>query len=144
MQYATLREKIAAEKNARASRYAEFSDLYQRAIDAGVAAAAACIPAPMVVVEADPLTDKPIGRSWVVDSGPCGFAWVNVYPGNSSFALWLKKTGSGWRKPYGESGLQLWIGDYGQSVERKSAFAEAFAAVLRDAGIKAYAGSRLD
>ena len=138
MQYATLKEKISAEKAIRAQRYTEFAQLYQDACEAGRAAAARVTPAPMIVRE-----DIPGGRSWTVADGPCGFAWITVTPGNCSFALWLKKQGIA-RRNYGEPGVIIWVSEYDQSMIRKSAYANAFAEVIRAAGIKAYAGSRLD
>ena len=37
-----------------------------------------------------------------------------------------------------------WWQEFGQSVEQKEAYADAYADVLQKYGIKAYAGSRLD
>jgi predicted CoA-binding protein len=42
------------------------------------------------------------------------------------------------------SGLCVWVSEFGQSVDRKAAYAGAFAQVLRNAGIDCYANSRLD
>ena len=42
------------------------------------------------------------------------------------------------------SGLSVWVSEGGQSMERKEAYARAYADVLRAAGIEAYAGSRMD
>ena len=66
----------------------------------------------------------------------CGFAWVTVRPGNSKVAKILKgkygaKIGHG-------GGMQVW--NPGGSEEG----AYAFAKVLREAGIKATAGSWAD
>jgi hypothetical protein len=136
MQYATLKEKISAEKNARASRYAEFQALADRAREAGIQAGIEASPVPMHVI------DELRGQLWRVDDGACGFAWVTVKPANSSFGIWAKKTGL-MRSAYG-GGIQYWVSEFGQSVERKSAFAAAYAETLRAAGIDAFAGSRLD
>lgn len=74
----------------------------------------------------------------------CGFAWVNVRPGTSRFAKFLKA------KKYARSdeyygGVTIWIrGDGGQSVRRKEAYADAVASVMSDAGVDAYSMSRLD
>jgi hypothetical protein len=68
---------------------------------------------------------------------------VIVSPGNCPFANWLKKNGSA-RKAY-NGGVQIWIGDFGQSQERKEACARAIAKSLREElGVKAYADGRLD
>jgi hypothetical protein len=112
-----------------------FDQLYQKAQEAGNAAAAAMTPTPMVVV----------GNNFreVVYDGACGFAWVNVKPGTSKFARWLKA--KGYARPdsyYG--GVCIWVSQFNQSVERKEAYARAMAHVFSEAGIKAYAASRLD
>jgi hypothetical protein len=83
--------------------------------------------------------DRPVYRM----SGSCGFAWINVRPGNSKFANWLKKN-QGWRRDSYEGGVAKSVSDYGQVMELKEAYAQAFAATLREAGVKAYAASRLD
>lgn len=119
--------------------------LHNAAHAAGHAAALAAVPDPMMVYEADGLTDlpKPGGKAWYVAEGLCGFAWVNVKPGNSRFANWLKGRGLARRDSY-YGGVTLWVGDYGQSHARKVAYARAYAGVLVDAGLKAYADDRLD
>jgi hypothetical protein len=124
----------------------EFSDLYAKAYQAGVEAGTNAQPNPMIV-------GTPVGglfgteidyskTTYYEPEGACGFAWVNVSPGNSPFANWLKNNNKG-RKAYG-GGVEIWISDYNQSVARKYAHATAMARVLKDAGIKAYASSRLD
>ncbi len=74
----------------------------------------------------------------------CGFAWVNVTPGNSAIARVLKSD-FGARKSY-RKGVDVWNpgGSVSQSMSLKEAGAEAFAKVLRDAGFSAYAESRAD
>lgn len=145
MEYASLREKIAAESKARKARYGEFEAAYAKAYAAGKAAGEAALPTPMVVSEhVNPLDDNSaVKRAWYVSEGACGFAWVTVAPGTSSFAKWLVK-GKRARKAY-RGGVEIWIGEFGQSVDRKSAMAGKMAEVLREElGIEAYAGSRLD
>ncbi len=137
MQYATLREKIAAEKTARAEKYAGFAGLWDRARSAGRSAGEGARPAPMGI--ADGITGELID---IVEGGPCGFAWVTIRPGGSSFARWLAANGHA-RKAYG-GGMQIWIGDYGQSMERKYAHACAMADTFRAAGIDASVGARMD
>jgi len=119
--------------------------LWQRALAAGNAAAAAAVPEPMYVVErANPLDDNsPIVKRYPpVMDGVCGFAWVLVQPATSAFARWMRRT-KGTRKSY-YGGEQYWVSEFGQSLTRKEAFARAFAAVLSEAGIKAYGQSRMD
>jgi len=41
-------------------------------------------------------------------------------------------------------GVELFVYEFGQSYERQMKYAEAFARYLRDNGITAYAGGRLD
>ena len=40
--------------------------------------------------------------------------------------------------------VEIWVGEFNQSVTRKEAYAQAFAEVLREAGVTAYASSRKD
>lgn len=143
-EYPTLRAKMAAQKAERAQRYASFEALMAEAWEAGVAAGNAARPSVMIVEErANPLDDlSPLRQQWIEPEGPCGFAWVNIYPANSSFGRWALKTGAA-RKAYG-GGLEIWISLFNQSVERKEACASAMAAVLRRGGLQAYANSRLD
>lgn len=127
------------------SRDAAHEELFLKAHDAGNAAANAAVPTPMHVVQrAHPLDDSsPIVKRYApVMDGVCGFAWVRVTPGTSSFARWLTRTEHG-RKAY-QGGVSIWVGGYGQSYERKSAYADAFAAVLNEAGITARSEGRLD
>ena len=96
----------------------------------------------------------------------CGFAWVIVHPARGPFITWCKKqiknSGIGLEglekhfaeqgaeilyghKAYG-GGWQFWQpGHYsGQSIHIHKAGARAFAKVLNQYGINAYADSRLD
>jgi hypothetical protein len=120
-----------------------FADLVEKAHAAGVAAAAATKPTPIVVSEhADPLNDaSPVTREWYVPSGVCGFAGVRLRPANSAFAHYLKKLG--WRKAY-HGGIESSVSFFNQSLELKTAYATAYAEVLRNAGFNAYAWDRLD
>lgn len=118
--------------------------LYKSAHAAGMAAGKAAVPTPMTVYSAD-LFDRPIPGTptYYVPDGPCGFAWISVRPGNSAFANWLKKNDLGRTDSYA-GGVSVWVRDFGQSHARKVAYADAFARVLTDAGITAYAADRLD
>jgi len=125
---------------------AETRALFARAQEAGRIAAAAVTPQPMYVVQhQNPLDDNsPIVKAYApVMSGVCGFAWTIIKPGNGSFARHLKKLGLAHSSDY-YGGVMVSATDYGQSYEKKSAHASAFAAVLKEAGIRAYAMSRLD
>jgi len=88
--------------------------------------------------------NSPVVREYPpVMGGVCGFAWINIKPANSRFANYLRSRGIGRTDDY-YGGLTIWIGDYGQSMEKKEAYARAAAAVLYDAGIAASAHSRMD
>lgn len=120
--------------------------VYDEADKAGKAAAEACKPVAMVVGEETSLfsgkldTSKPMHY---VSDGVCGFAWVNVKPGTSAFAKWLKAKKLARTDDY-YGGVCVWVGAYNQSMQRKEAYAYAFARVLNDKGIKAIARSRMD
>jgi hypothetical protein len=125
---------------------ADFEDVYSVAFQAGMLAADDCTPTPMHVVEREnPLDDSSaIKHAYApVMSGVCGFAWVNVKPGTSAFARWLKKEGHGRTDSY-YGGVTVWIGEHGQSYERKQAHASEMAQVLRTHGVNAQSMSRLD
>jgi hypothetical protein len=125
----------------------DFRALFDKAYEAGMAAGRGSTPVTMIV--GSPTT--PLGddidytkKIYVVPDGPCGFAWVNVRPGNCRFANWLKKNKLGRHDSY-EGGVKIWVREFGQSMTRKEAFANAFADVVRAAGIeRCYAGSRMD
>lgn len=137
-EYASLREKIAAESAERKARTAKFEIVWAEASSEASKAGAAAATTPMVVAE-----DRPGGQRWYVPEGACGFAWVKVRPGTSAFAKWLVKTGKA-RASY-QGGVQIWISEHQQSVERKEAHARKLAEVLREKlGVEAYADSRLD
>jgi hypothetical protein len=80
-------------------------------------------------------------KTYILD-GLCGFAWVTISPARGAFVNYLKSREVGSKGYYG--GYEIWVKEFGQSVDRKSAFAQAFAEVLNKYGITAYTGSRLD
>ncbi len=123
---------------------ADFSHLHAQAHAAGHAAATGIRPRPMIV--GSPTT--PFGNdidysktTYYCDEGTCGFAWIS-FPANKPFGRWAQKNIKV-SKHY-PSGICIWVSDYGQSLERKSAYAQAYAKVLREAGIEAHAGDRMD
>lgn len=127
------------------AKYAEFQAVFDEARREGLAAGVQAAPQPMMVVEhSNPLDDASAPkRAWHVPEGACGFAWVNIRPGTSPFARWLVKNGHARKAYYG--GVEIWIREHGQSVERKEAHAHKMAAIFRDKlGVNAGAGSRLD
>ncbi len=119
--------------------------IYQTAHAAGMAAGEAVTPEPMFVVERENAFDdnSPIVKEYApVMDGMSGFATVTIRPGTSAFAKFLRKIGVSHKAYYG--GEEMFVHVFGQSVERKFAYAVAFAAVLKESGITAYAASRLD
>jgi hypothetical protein len=123
----------------------EMRSLVSRAEQAGMAAGNAIVPVPMHVVEhASPLDDNSsiVRRYAPVMGGVCGFAWVILNPATSSLARYLTKNGKG-SSAYG-GGTQVWVSEFGQSYEKKTAYAQAYSEVLRNAGFDAYSQSRLD
>lgn len=122
-----------------------FKQILDEAHDQGMMAGEAKVPTPMIVQEVG-LDDKPYkgSKSWYVPQGACGFAWIVTNEhGNGKFVRYLKSIGQGKKYYYGGHYVK-WVGEFGQSVEQKEAYADAYADVLQKYGIKAYAGSRLD
>lgn len=113
-----------------------FRDLYYKAHLAGVEAGNRCNPKAMYVAD---VIHK--GRNYVCFDGVCGFAWVRI-KGNTPFGRWCKSEAIA-RKLY-TGGLQIRVTQYGQSMERKLAYATAFASVLANNNVWAIAESRLD
>lgn len=128
---------------------AHFDELWKRAKLAGLYAGEQAKPNPMVVGQAKDLTSDEIDPTKPVyyeSEGMCGFAWVNVRPGTSRFARWLKAKDYARRDTY-YGGVTIWISEHGQSVARKEAHARAMAETLgelADDGIMVLAMSRLD
>ena len=105
-------------------------DLHMLANTSGKLRAKACTPEVMVVN----------GVSYA--QGVCGFAWV-VFAGNTSFGKYMLECGLA-SKRYGSPGLSMWISEYGQSYEKKRAYAQGYASVLQAHGLKSHSGSRMD
>ena len=121
-------------------------EIYSEAHSAGLAAGHGCTPTPMVVGQ--PTT--PLGNdidyekdTYYVADGVCGFAWVNIKPARGKFVKFLKDNNIG-RKDCYYGGYTVWVSGFGQSLDRKSAYARAFAGVLNENGLKAYSMSRMD
>ena len=122
----------------------QVTEIYQAAQQAGYQAVQAAAIAPMIVQQrANPLDDSSrLQREYYVSDGVCGFASVIVKPANCKFAKFLKEKGLGRKHYYG--GLSMSVQDFNQSLQKKEAFAHAFAKVLNDNGITAYTESRMD
>ena len=120
--------------------------IYEKAHAAGMAAGNGCTPTPMVVGQ--PTT--PLGNdidyskeTYYVADGVCGFAWINIKTARGKFVKYLKDNNIGRKDSY-YGGYTIWVSGFGQSLDRKSAYARAFVKVLNDNGLKAYAMSRMD
>jgi hypothetical protein len=122
-------------------------NLLGAAVNAGLEAVKALHVRAMVVYEADVLSGKAKegGKQWYVADGVCGFAWVSVYGLRGKARARFLARGFDAHSFGGDGrGIGLWISDFNQSMQKKEAFAAAYAAVLRNAGYKAYSGSRMD
>ena len=80
------------------------------------------------------------------DRYACGFAWVEVFVERTNSKEAKELIAAGFRKDYKPRCLSMWNpgGLPVQNIDIKEAGAEAMAEVLRQVGLKAYAGSRLD
>jgi hypothetical protein len=142
--------KLFEEKKGRSQKNL---DIFNEAVEAGKAAMDNCVPRPMVVEQhTNMLNDNsPVKKAWCVPDGVCGFAWISLKantPSNRSFLNDMKRAGflgehGKFSKSY-NGGYQYWVSEGGQSMQKKEAYAHAFADVLRKNGITAYASSRMD
>ena len=127
---------MSADARYRTKQGLHFIDVHADAHRAGMAAGQAARPDQMVVVD-------PSGRRYSVPDGPCGFAWVR-FPNRGKFARWALASGLA-KKSIVFPGLIIRVHEFGQSIDRKEAYAQAYAASLHDSlGIDATYGSRLD
>lgn len=125
----------------------EYPALMHNAHEAGMAAVSQLQVVPMVVEQhADMLDDSsPVTQSYFVEDGVCGFAWVKFRPANSTFARWLQQNyPDNTHVDSYAGGLNYYIHDFRQSLQRKSTYASAFANSLKEAGIPCYSESRID
>ena len=81
-------------------------------------------------------------KTYFVEDGVCGFAGVVIKPARGKFVSYLKSIGIGNKHYYG--GYYVSVREFGQSLTRKEAYAEAYAKVLSEAGFKCYVDSRMD
>jgi hypothetical protein len=118
-------------------------DIYVEAYEAGVKAGNEIGVPKFIVGDSIGLSNKiDYSKPTYVLNGLCGFAWVKIYPARGAFVNYLKSRNIG-DKSY-NGGYDIWVSEFGQSVDRKNAFAQAFAEVLKKYGINAYGQSRLD
>jgi hypothetical protein len=129
-----------------------FTQICENASEAGYAVVANLRVVPMVVGQGTSLFSGVIDETkptYFVADGACGFAWIHVYPANKGNTRLGKEErrvleSAGFRKNDYEKSYQLWISDFNQSMQKKETYASAFAKVLRENGISAYSGSRMD
>lgn len=129
-----------------------FSEICKKADVAGKAAVEKLKVTPMVMGSSAGLFSNEIDYSkptYYVSDGVCGFAWCSVRPANKGNTRLGKEErlvleAAGFRKNDYEKTYQLWISDYNQSMQKKEAYADAYAKVLYENGINAYSGSRMD
>jgi len=117
-----------------------FAKLYQAAHAAGLDAGKSAMPIPMVFEGGVPGQKK---TTYVVEDGPCGLVTIKLHSA-SNFAKFLiankiAKKGFDWRV------ANIFVYDFGQSLVRQEAYADAFVAVLKNAGIeKVFVSSHID
>ena len=92
--------------------------------------------------EASRQAHQAAGQDW----GACGFAWVDVYVDRTNSLQAKELIKAGFRKDYKPKCLSMWNpgGSPVQNIDIKEAGANVLAEHLRNLGLKAYAGSRLD
>ena len=119
--------------------------LLERAHLMGMDAGRASTPTPMIV--GSPST--PFGsdidyskKTYFVEGGACGFAGVVIKPARGKFVSYLKSLGMGYKHYYG--GYYVPVREFGLSLARKEAYAEAYAKVLSEEGMRCYVDSRMD
>lgn len=132
----TLEKKKALTKN-------QCHNIYVEAYEAGMKAGDEVGVPKFVVGDAIGLSNEiDYSKPTFIMDGLCGFAWVTIKPARGAFVNYLKGRQVGSNGYYG--GFEIWVREFGQSVDRKTAFARAFADVLNKYGINASVGSRLD
>ena len=119
--------------------------LLERAHLMGMDAGRASTPTPMIVGSPSTPFGSDIDYSkptHFVESGVCGFAGVVIKPARGKFVSYLKSLGMGYKHYYG--GYYVPVHEFGQSLERKEAYARAYAKVLSEEGMSCYVDSRMD
>ena len=119
--------------------------LFESAHEAGLKAGREVGVTPMVVGTPTELFGNEIDwdkSTYHVSDGVCGFAGVVIKPARGKFVSYLKSLGMGYKHYYG--GWYVSVREFGQSMTRKEAYAEAFAKVLTEEGMSCYVDSRMD
>lgn len=115
-----------------------YKDAVKLADEAGMIAASECNVQMLQISGYDPFP-------------ACGFAHVNFKPATTRFARWLKKMGFAHKSHY-EGGLNLSVSKFGQSYDKKLAYARAYADVIQheivlsgvEPSLRVYATGALD
>lgn len=111
---------------------AKWAALFDIAHKAGIEAAEAWVATPMKV-EGYP----------VIMDGYCGYAHIHIPDARRDFARWVVRLDKGYK--HHKSGAMIFADVEGsQSIEKKLAYAKAFAAVLQFNGVKCTVDSRFD
>ena len=119
--------------------------LLEKAHLMGMDAGRGSTPTPMVVGTPTETFGSEIDYSkptYFVEGGACGFAGVVIKPARGKFVSYLKSIGIGNKHYYG--GYYVSVREFGQSLARKEAYAEAYAKVLSEEGMSCYVDSRMD
>ena len=119
--------------------------LFESAHEAGLKAGREVGVTPMVVGTPTELFGNEIDwdkSTYHVSDGVCGFAGVVIKPARGKFVSYLKSLGMGYKHYYG--GWYVSVREFGQSMTRKEAYADAFAKVLTEEGMSCYVDSRMD
>lgn len=156
-------------------QHEKFQKAVREAQAAGMAAVKAATIQPMIVGTPKNLVGSLMGGddggfdpnepTYFVSDGVCGFAWVNAKASATEgrqFLNWLKGSVKS-SKPLSEvldrgvlndpridsyyKGVSVWVGGFGQSMQKKEAYGQAFARVLNESGIdglSVYCMSRMD
>ncbi len=122
----------------------KFEQAWRFIFDCGYAAGMDVGVEPMIVSNhVNPLDDNSrVVNSYFVASGVCGFGWVQ-FKGNTPFGKWALATGLA-RKAY-PTGLAIYCHYFGQSMQRKEAWAHEVARLLRlELNVEATGYSRMD
>ncbi len=119
--------------------------LLEKAHLMGMDAGRGSTPTPMVVGTPTETFGSEIDYSkptYFVEGGVGGFAGVVIKPARGKFVSYLKSIGMGYKHYYG--GYYVPVREFGQSLARKEAYAEAYAKVLSEEGMSCYVDSRMD
>lgn len=114
---------------------AQFQHIYDAAHEAGYTAGKRAIPNSKFLAQ-------PNGaKLWIEPRGECGMAWI-AFSGNTPWSKWCNEQGICDNDH--PRGKRIWVHHFGQSYERKLAYAKAFAQTLKDNGINAFSCGMVD